>query len=259
MGIADKLDDLPLLLSTYRNGKNTVTPRGVWVRATSEALYPEFYTPLSVINLNKMPWPVLKLSEIISEMFCGRTEYGPKRSFVPMGIRFISAKTITQLGINFSRDGKFIKPGSLMDKRKAYVKIGDLLFVRVGVGCLGRVSVVTDLADIGIADDWIYIIRLKNNVLATYLAFYLQSRYGSIQIARLKHGVGTVTIPQSALRKILVPVPPLEIQNKFNQVYLNMVKHRKENRCDKAQGEFHKAIKKLETFLDRRDSKVSVK
>jgi len=251
MGIADKLDDLPLLLSAYRNGKNSVTPRALWVNATSEALYPEFYTPLSIITLKKTPWPVLKLKEIISEMFCGKTEYGKKRSFVQTGIRFISAKTITQLGINFSRDGKYIEPGSPMDKRKAHVKIGDLLFVRVGVGCIGRASVITDLVDIGIANDWIYIIRPKKCVLPTYLTFYLQSRYGSIQIARLKRGVGTVTIPQSALREILVPVPPLEIQEKFTQIYLRMIKHRKEKRYDKAQTEFYKAIKKLDTFLEK--------
>lgn len=245
MGIADKLGDLPLLLSAYGNGKNSVTPRALWVNATSEALYPEFYTPLSIINLNKTPWPVLKLREIISEMFCGRTEYGEKRSFVHTGVRFISAKTVTQLGIDFNRDGKYIKPGSLMDKRKGHVKVGDLLFVRVGVGCIGRASVITDSLDTGIADDWIYIIRPQKHILPTYLAFYLQSKYGSAQIERLKHGVGTVTIPQSALKEILVSVPPLEIQEEFNQIYLRMIKHRRENNYDKAQAEFDAAIKRL--------------
>jgi type I restriction enzyme M protein len=251
MGIADKLDDLPLLLSAYRNGKNSVTPRALWVNAISEALYPEFYTPLSIINLNKIPWPILKFKEIIYEMFCGKTEYGENRSFVQTGIRFISAKTVTRLGIDFSRDGKYIGPGSSMDKCKARVKVGDLLFVRVGVGCIGRSSVITDHLDTGVADDWIYIIRPKKCVLPTYLAFYLQSKYGSAQIERLKHGVGTVTIPQSALKEILVPVLPLEIQEEFNQIYLRMIKHRRENRYDKAQADFDVAIKRLENFLEQ--------
>lgn len=251
MGIADKLGDLPLLLSAYRNSESSVTPGALWVNATSEALYPEFYTSLSIISLNKMPWPVLKLKEIISEMFCGKTEYGEKRSFVQTGIRFISAKTVTQLGINFSRDGRYIEPGSLMDKRKAHVKIGDLLFVRVGVGCIGRASVITDSLDTGIADDWIYILRPQRYILPTYLAFYLQSKYGSAQIERLKHGVGTVTIPQSALKEIFVPVPSSEIQEEFNKIYLRMIKHRRENNYNRAQAEFDVAIKRLEFFLEQ--------
>jgi len=251
MGIADKLEDLPLLLSAYRNDKNSVTPGAFWVDTSPEALYPEFYTPLNIINQSRGPWPVLKLKEIISEIFCGRTEYGKKRSFVQTGIHFISAKTVTRLGVDFSRDGKSIDPGSLMNKRKAHVKIGDLLFIRVGVGCIGRSSVITDSLDTGIADDWIYIIRPQKSLLPTYLAFYLQSKYGSAQIERLKHGVGTVTIPQSALKEIFVPVPPLEIQEEFNQIYLRMIKRRRENNYNKAQADFDVAIKRLEFFLEQ--------
>jgi len=250
MGIADQLNDLPMLLSVYKSLKNSYIPRAVWVSSNPEALYPEFYAN-AISDLKKAPYPVLKLKEVISEMFCGRTEYGKKRSFVETGIRFISAKTVTPLGIDFSRDNKYIRRDSPMDKRKAHVKTGDLVFVRVGVGCIGRAAVITDSQDMGVADDWIYIIRLKKCVLSSYLAFYLQSKYGSAQIGRLKHGVGTVTIPQSALKEIFVPVPSLEIQEEFNHIYLRMVKHRRGNCYDKAQAEFDKAVTKLETFLQK--------
>lgn len=44
--------------------------------------------------------------------------------------------------VDLKRDGRFVAKGSPMDKPQAYTKVGDVLFVRVGVGCLGRVAVV---------------------------------------------------------------------------------------------------------------------
>ena len=44
-----------------------------------------------------------------------------------------------------------------MDYKNAHVEIGNLVFVRVGVGCIGRAAVITSENEKGIADDWIYI------------------------------------------------------------------------------------------------------
>ena len=51
-----------------------------------------------------------------------------------------------------------------MDYKNAHVEIGDLVFVRVGVGCIGRAAVITSENEKGIADDWIYEGKGQKNI-----------------------------------------------------------------------------------------------
>jgi len=247
MGIANKLEDLSLILESYQKKKETIDPPAFWTRLNSDIWLSEYYfKPIRFKNDQK----IVKLGELLSEMFCGKTEYGPKRIFTSSGIRFISAKTITPLGVDFSKENrgrKYIDPKSEMYKQKAHVQVGDLLFVRVGVGCIGRASVVTTPDEQGVADDWIYVIRLKNKELAYYLAFYLQSKYGVSQIDVLKRGVGTVTIPQHLLKEKLNIVLPSESRvRNFKNLYLEMVNQRKRGNEQEAKKIFEKSIRIIE-------------
>ncbi len=133
---------------------------------------------------------------------------------------------------------KFIKPGSLMDKSWAHVRPGDVLFIRVGVGCAGRVAVVMDEQDIGIANDFIYLLRLCDRVDPRYFAVYAQTSLFQKQIERLKRGVGTVTIPHKALRSVLVPVLPKRIQAKYAQAYQAVVERHRASVRAKREGRY---------------------
>lgn len=250
MGIAKHLHDLPLLLETYCKHQELEHPPAFWVDVNCHSLEPEFYLSSKTIrSLFKPRLPVVPLSELLSEMHCGRTEYGERRKFVNEGVPFISAKTVTPLGIDFSRDERYIAPNTPMDKKRAYVYPGNVLFVRVGVGCAGRASVVTHPSECGVADDYIYIIRTKDREMAYYLAFYLQSKYGILQVNGMKRGVGTVTIPQTLLRNLLVCVPPNSLKNEVKKLYLNMVKEREKNR-DEAEKIYNEAIKCIEESIE---------
>ena len=242
---ANSLSDLHYILKIYRersSGKNSA-----WVFVTSDSLHPKSY----LMNSPEFKLPTIKLGEMIVEMLCGSTEYGDKRIFSDKGIRFISAKVVTPLGIDFSKDNRFVEPGSAMDKKRAHVRIGDLLFVRVGVGCIGRVSVVVDENDVGIADDWIYIIRLKEGFSPYYLAIFLQSECGKIQIERAKRGVGTVTIPQSLLKEISVPIPSIEFQKHIENEYKRMIELRRAFNYFEARRIFENIKKLVEQMVCR--------
>jgi len=230
MAQAKSIDELQQILELYKNRKVGANAR--WVSISSNSLHPNSY---SISESIKFKLPSTRLEELITAMFCGSTQYGEKRKFSDNGIHFISAKVITSLGIDFTREQrKYVEPGSVMDKRKAHVKVGDVLFVRVGVGCIGRAAVVVDENDLGIADDWIYIIKVKKGYSPYYLAIFLQSKYGKMQIDNAKRGVGTVTIPQRLLKEILIPIPSQQIQGKTEQMYLEMVKTRRNGDYDRA-------------------------
>lgn len=245
MGIANKLEDLPLILESYQQKREIHNPPAFRAKLNMDVISPEFYfTPIHLVGQK-----VMRLKDLISEMFCGKTEYGAKRRFTSSGISFISAKTITPLGIDFSKENRgrhYIDPKSEMYKPKAHVRVGDLLFVRVGVGCIGRAAVVTATEEQGVADDWIYIIRPKNELLAYFLAFYLQSKYGASQINTLKRGVGTVTIPQRLLKELSIICPSDAQLRNFKNLYQEMVEQRKRKNEQKAKELFENAIRMIE-------------
>jgi len=143
-------------IKSKRFSKSTLT-------FSDEFLYSEFYLDRNPI-LNGLP----KIKDFSIEIKQGRTRYGKERKFTEKGIPFISAKTVTPYGIDFSKDKKFVQPNSPMDYKNAYVDIGDIVFVRVGIGCIGRATVITSEKEKGIADDWIYILRVKDDRLSPY-------------------------------------------------------------------------------------------
>ncbi len=242
---AKSLNELPAILESYKLHRQTEFYR--WVSVTSDSFHPENYLVSRELNFR---FSTVKLKELIETIFTGGTVYGGKRSFSETGVRFISAKTVTPLGLDFTKENrKYIEPGSIMDKVKAHVKIGDVLFVRVGVGCIGRVAVVVDEDDLGVADDWIYIIRVREQFSPYYLTVFLQSKYGRLQLERVKRGVGTVTVPQSLLKEFNIPVPDIGFQESFKEDYVRMVGYRRRGDYSTAEKIFESMLIKLENYI----------
>ncbi|HCJ66746.1 MAG TPA: hypothetical protein DHV62_05315 [Elusimicrobia bacterium] len=211
----------------------------------NEFLYPEFYLERNEI-LNRLP----KLKEFNIEIVQGSAKYGNERTFSSAGIHFISAKTVTPFGINFSKSEKYIKPGGIMDNKRAHTEVGDIVFVRVGVGCIGRVAVITKKSEKGIADDWIYIIRVKDVKLSPfYLAFWFQTSTVQKEIRRLARGVGTMTIPIALVKELPMPIPNGNVLKECDEKYKKMILERKNKHYEKAQQTIDGMCKNLEISL----------
>ncbi len=217
-----------------------------------EFLYPEFYLERNQI-LDGLP----KLKEFKIKIVQGSAKYGYERKFSPTGIPFISAKTVTPFGIDFSKDKKFIEPGSPMDNKKAYVDIGDVVFVRVGVGCIGRAAVITKESDKGIADDWIYIIRCEDSRLSPfYLALWFQTSIIQKEIRRLARGVGTMTIPITLVKELPILIPDNNILKKCEEKYQEIEQYRENKQYEKAQEVKDEICKELENLVKKNENPI---
>lgn len=211
----------------------------------NEFLYPEFYLDRNPI-LSNLP----KLKEFYVEIKQGRTKYGEERKFSKKGIPFISAKIVMPYGIDFSRNKKFVQPDSPMDCRDAYVEVGDIVFVRVGVGCIGRAAVITSEEEKGIADDWIYILTVKDNRLSPYyLAFWLQTFTIQQEIRRLARGVGTITIPISLVKEIPILMPNQNELSWYEKMYFEMSDEKRKGNVKQAIQTKDEVCNKLEKLL----------
>ncbi len=235
--VIDSVDEL----SKKKMGRKTLA-------IPNEFLYPEFYLEMNQI-LNELP----KLKEFDVKIIQGSAKYGDQRRFSSTGIPFISAKTVTPFGIDFSKSEKYIEPGGIMDSPKAHVDIGDIVFVRVGVGCIGRVSVITKEAEKGIADDWIYIIRIEDRRLSSfYLAFWIQTSVIQKEIKRLARGVGTITIPIALVKELPIPKPNSDILKRCEKKYKELILERENKHYEKARQIKDETCKNLEKLLLRK-------
>lgn len=181
-------------------------------------------------NLQKNPLQELVDNGVVFKrlrdftVYCktGKTLYGRERKFSDSGLKFLHATNITDTGISYKKDEKFIDPLSKMNFSNAHAKVGDILFVRVGVGCAGRVAIVDTRDNEGVATDYIHIFKVKN-INPYFLAAYLKTKYGKDSINLLKHGVGTVSINKTDLLSIPIPVVSKWIQLEIERQYKNIL------------------------------------
>jgi len=201
-------------------------------------------------------FPMRPLKELLKEMRGGHAEYGARRRFAAFGIPFLSAKTITPFGIDLRRDGRRIAPGSPMDHPGARARKGDVLLVRVGVGCIGRAAVVMEDEEEGIADDYIYILRFHTDrMLPEFFVLFTQTAFFRQQLKRIWRGTGTVTVPQRLLREVQVPVPPLSTQEPFAAAYRQL--HQRYHEGITSTEDLTSLIAQLEYLLERGNGDAS--
>jgi len=148
---------------------------------------------------------VKKMKDFVIYCRRGETVYGKKREFTKNGLKFLHSTNITEVGINYKKDKKFIKSKSNMDFKSAHARVGDILIVRVGDGCVGRTAIVASKNDIGVVSDCIFMIRV-NNISPYFLTIFLKTKFGKDWINLQKHGSATTCISQVNILSLPVPL-----------------------------------------------------
>ena len=159
-----------------------------------------------------------KMKDFVIYCKTGETVYGKKRGFAKRGLKFLHSTNITEVGINYKKDKKFIKPKSNMDFNSAHAKVDDILIVRVGDGCVGRTAIVASKNDIGMVSDCIFMIRVKN-ISPYFLAIFLKTKFGKDWINLQKHGSATTCINQSNILSLPVPLLNKKTQQVVEKSY----------------------------------------
>jgi len=191
------------------------------------------------------PFPMLPLGDLLIEMRGGRA---PKQALSGSGVPLLSAKVVVPWGVDLRRDGRRIPRGTA-GRSGPQARKGDVLFVRVGVGCIGRAAVVLDEDEEGIADDYLYILRFRGDrMLPEFFALLTQTGFFRLALQRIWRGTGTVTVPQRLLRTLPVPVPPLSVQASFAKAYRRL--HRRAREGGTPVEEARRVVARLESLLN---------
>jgi type I restriction enzyme, S subunit len=121
------------------------------------------------------------------------------------------------------------------DKDKFLVRKGDLLFNRTNSKELvGKTAVFEEDNPMAFAG---YLVRIRTNKLGNnyYLSGYLNSAHGKKTLSNMsKSIVGMANINAQELQNIRIPLPPIELQNRFESIVKEtnhrLLKHEK-SRC----------------------------
>jgi len=148
----------------------------------------------------------------LGDLFTLRTgfaRYGDRRELFDSPARdripFIRAKNLLPAGgLRLDANLVFISRNGLMFRKAAVVRPGEVLFVRVGVGCYGRAAVVPP-GLVAQADDWIHILTPRAGVDAQAVADWMNAAEGRAEVRRLAKGVGTLSVSKASLASLRVP------------------------------------------------------
>ena len=120
-------------------------------------------------------------------------------------------------------------------------KKGDLLFTRIGVG-VGDVA-FNNFGEFAISDN-VILVRIKNNAFAKYCAIFLSTSIGSTFIEREKRDTARAIISYENIKKILIPIPSLEIQNQIVEIMDNAYNTKKQK-----EAEAQKLLNSIDDYL----------
>lgn len=193
------------------------------------------------------------LSELVT-LRTGFVKYGEERYFNAESKTheyyqlFIARNFLPIAGLDLKKVTLFIDKNNPSFSEKAILRKGEILFVRVGVGCCGRVAVF-DYDINAQADDWIHIMTPHNNVDPWYLASWLASSYGQWLIKQMSHGVGTVSISKSRLSNLRVPRLSKIQEDEIVDYFRNAIQKKENGWQKELDKKFKKYIKNLAVLI----------
>lgn len=145
--------------------------------------------------------------------------------------------------IDYSNVNKIILKDN--EKKKYLLEEGDILFARVNGNpdSVGRCAYYKDIGKEVYHND--HIIRVKfdlHKINPIYLCTLLNDEYGRKEFKnKIKTSAGQYTISQDGIEKVKIPLPPIELQNKFAEFV---------NEIDKQKFEIENSLKEMQELYE---------
>lgn len=184
----------------------------VSLKDIEDRIDPPYYEPkhLNLLtDLKKTPVKITTLGKIAKLISKGSTpkEFKPNKD----GILFLKAGNIGEMHINLN-NVSYISTEIHTSMKKTQVRPCDILLTISG--SIGNVTVVPENIIECNINQGIARIVLKENIDPIYVAAFLNSEYGRIQMMRKSHGMVQQNVTLHALQSIMIPIPSEEIQQK---------------------------------------------
>lgn len=166
-------------------------------------------------------WEVSELGDI------AKLKYGLSESAKDEGsYRFIRITDINQFGLLSESDKKYVSIGK--DQEEFILSKGDLLMARTGA-TFGKCLYFED-DNPSVFAGYLIRITLEKNIIPKYFWIFSQSNYFEQQRKQLVVGGGQPQFNANTLSKVLVPIPPIDIQEKLIKEFIYQQKIVEDNK-----------------------------
>ncbi|WP_452232058.1 restriction endonuclease subunit S [Lacinutrix sp. MEBiC02595] len=211
LNIPDKLEDQKRIAQVLSNCESLIQKRKESIGLLDELLKSTFLEMFG--GLNNMKYNSSSLEEFTIKITDG-THQSP--TFLESGIPFLLVSNIVDNTINFNTK-KFIsdKEYEQLNKRTP-IEFGDILFT--SVGSYGKAALVKNRTKFAFQRHIAYIKPNKEKINYIYLFGAMQSDFVQVQVEKSVKGVAQKTLNLKDLKKIRIPIPPLDNQNKFANI-----------------------------------------
>lgn len=132
--------------------------------------------------------------------------------YVDEGYAFLSAFNIVEDKLDLSEDIlNYITKFRYDESPEIKLQSGDVLLVKDGAG-LGKCARIDNLPFEATTNGSLAVITPNKQLHYRYLYYFLVGDIFQQRISQIKNGMGVPHLPQSDLRKIVVPIPPMDEQ-----------------------------------------------
>lgn len=158
-------------------------------------------------------WPLRTVDDVVEEIIDYR---GKTPAKAQGGIPLVTARVVKNGSVQ--EPDEFISASTYaVWMRRGFPRVGDVVFTTEAP--LGQVAIL-QRDDVALAQRIVLLRPRLDIVRSEYLSFALRSPFAISGILRRATGSTVKGIRQSELRKVPVPVPPIDLQIKFGEFYL---------------------------------------
>ncbi|MCL1665785.1 restriction endonuclease subunit S [Elizabethkingia ursingii] len=187
---------------------------------------------IAVISDNEIPfeipisWRWCRMQFISEKLGAGSTPKGGDSAYVSEGVIFLRSQNVYNEGLHL--DDVALIPKEIHDRMKGTkVNAKDILLNITGAS-IGRCALIADDFETANVNQHVAIIRLINLQLRFYIHKLIMSPYFQEKIMEVQVGVSREGLSMSSLKKLLVPLPPIEEQ----EIIVEII-NRLQEKCDR--------------------------
>lgn len=160
---------------------------------------------------NPMCWPDPTLGGALSDM-----QYGPRfhnETYVQSGVRIVRITDLNELGqLNFNSMPKLAVDESAINQYS--LRAGDVIFARTGA-TVGKAAIIQEEDPLCIAGAYFIRMRFVEHVLPEYAFAVLMTKSVKTLVTVQSRQAAQQNFSGPGLRRLPMPTPPLELQQKF--------------------------------------------
>jgi type I restriction enzyme S subunit len=183
-----------------------------------------FYDMFGDPIINNLKWDIVKIEDV-AEKSKNAIKAGPfgsalkKEFYIEKGYKIYGQEQVIRDDANYG--DYFISEGKYKELENCAVKVSDVLISLVGT--YGKLLIIPDEFQEGIINPRLMKITFdKSKIDPIYFKYFFTSESLKSYLSRISRGGTMDIINVGIVKKIEIPIPPLELQTKFAKIVKNI-------------------------------------